>query len=255
MSSLHTSDMDQKVVKDTLRVDDLHVNYGAVKALKGVSFRVGEGELVALLGSNGAGKTTTLKTVMGVLNPIEGSIQYRGERVNGRKTDVLVKKGITLVPEGRRLFQKSSVLENLEIGAIVRTDGAGIRKTMEQVFTLFPVLQERRKQLAESLSGGEQQMLAIGRALMSQPKMLLLDEPSMGLAPKIVDQIFDLIVDLNRTGTTILMVEQNASLSLEIVDRAYVLEGGRTMLSGTATELINNNDVAEAYLGASLEQH
>ncbi len=254
MSSLHTSDMDQKATKDTLRVDELHVNYGSVKALKGVSFRVGEGELVALLGANGAGKTTILKTVMGVLNPIEGSIQYRGERVDGKKTDVLVKKGLTLVPEGRRLFQKSSVLENLEIGAITRTDPAGIRRTMEQVFTLFPVLRERCKQLAESLSGGEQQMLAIGRALMSQPTMLLLDEPSMGLAPKIIDQIFDFIVDLNRTGTTILMVEQNASLALEIVDRAYVLEGGKIMLSGSATELINNNDVAEAYLGASLVQ-
>jgi len=246
--------MEKEMAATALSVDDLHVNYGAVRVLKGISFSVKEGELVALLGANGAGKTTTLKTVMGVLKPQKGSIEYRGQRVDGTTTDVLVKKGITLVPEGRRLFQKSSVLENLQIGAITRKDTTGIRETMDQVFTLFPVLRERYKQLAESLSGGEQQMLAIGRALMSKPRMLLLDEPSMGLAPKIVDQIFELIVELNRTGTTILMVEQNANLSLEIVDRAYVLEAGQTMLSGTARELIDNRDVAEAYLGASLEQ-
>ncbi len=233
-----------------MTVEDLRVSYGAIRALDGVSFRVDEGEFVALLGANGAGKTTTLKTVTGLLEPLGGSITYRGGAVKGMTPAALVRAGIAMVPEGRRVFAHSSVLENLELGAVTRRDRREVARSIERMFGLFPILAERRAQLAGLLSGGEQQMLAIGRALMSKPALLLLDEPSMGLAPKIVAQIFELILELHREGTTILMVEQNARLALEIVDRAYVLENGKTVLSGTPDALADDQAVADAYLGS-----
>ncbi|MHA3903528.1 ABC transporter ATP-binding protein [Castellaniella sp. WN] len=233
-----------------LEVEHLVVGYGRLPALHDVDFQVGEGELIALLGTNGAGKSTTLKTVVGLMRPVSGSIRYRGERVDGVTTYDLVRRGIALVPEGRRVFAHSTVQENLELGAISRPSQAEVRETFERIYTLFPRLKDRRRQLAGSLSGGEQQMLAIGRALASRPALLLLDEPSMGLAPIVVMQIFELIVELNQQGTTILMVEQNASLALEVADRAYVLDGGRTVLSGTAQEIKANDAVAAAYLGS-----
>ncbi|HEX7125726.1 MAG TPA: ABC transporter ATP-binding protein [Thermodesulfobacteriota bacterium] len=233
-----------------LAVDALRVSYGPVRALDGVSFEVAQGELVALLGANGAGKTTTLKSIAGLLAPDGGSVRYRGASLAGRTPAARVRAGIALVPEGRRVFAHSTVLENLELGAVTRPDRREVARSLARVFDLFPVLAKRRSQPAGSLSGGEQQMLAIGRALMSSPSLLLLDEPSMGLAPKIVTQIFELILVLNEEGTTVLMVEQNARLALEIVDRAYVLEGGRTVLSGTSEALAGDRAVADAYLGA-----
>src|SRR3546814_12524 len=233
-----------------LEAEHLAVNYGRLPALHDVDFRVGQGELIALLGTNGAGKSTTLKTVVGLMEPISGSIRYRGQRIDGVSTYDLVRQGIALVPEGRRVFAHSTVQENLELGAISRTSQGEVRETFERIYTLFPRLKDRRRQLAGSLSGGEQQMLAIGRALASRPALLLLDEPSMGLAPIVVTQIFELILELNMQGTTILLVEQNASLALEVADRAYVLEGGRTVLSGTAQEIKANDAVAAAYLGS-----
>jgi branched-chain amino acid transport system ATP-binding protein len=233
-----------------LEVEHLVVSYGQLPALHDVDLKVGKGQLVALLGTNGAGKSTTLKTIVGLMKPQSGRINYCGERIDGVATYDLVRRGIALVPEGRRVFAHSSVEENLELGAISRTSTGEIKETFERIYTLFPRLKDRRQQLAGSLSGGEQQMLAIGRAMASRPSLLLLDEPSMGLAPIFVNQIFELIVELNAQGVTILMVEQNANLALEIADHAYVLDGGRTVLSGTAQEIMNNDAVTAAYLGS-----
>lgn len=233
-----------------LEVDHLVVSYGQLPALHDVNLQVAKGQLVALLGTNGAGKSTTLKTIVGLMKPQSGQITYRGERIDGRPTFDLVRRGIALVPEGRHVFAHSTVEENLELGAISRTSAGEIRESFERIYGLFPLLKSRRNQLAGSLSGGEQQMLAIGRAMASRPALLLLDEPSMGLAPIFVNQIFELIVELNEQGTTVLMVEQNANLALEIADHAYVLDGGRTVLSGTAQEILNNEAVTAAYLGS-----
>ena len=233
-----------------LDVEHLAVSYGALPALHDVHFKVGEGQLVAVLGTNGAGKSTTLKTIVGLMKPRSGSIRYRGEPIGGAATYDLVRRGIALVPEGRRVFAHSTVQENLELGAISRTSVGEVQATFERIYALFPRLKDRRTQLAGSLSGGEQQMLAIGRAMASKPSLLLLDEPSMGLAPIFVNQIFELIVELNEQGTTILVVEQNANLALEVADHAYVLDGGKTVLSGTAQDIMNNDAVTAAYLGA-----
>jgi branched-chain amino acid transport system ATP-binding protein len=231
-----------------LEVRDLHVAYGDIPALKGVSLAVAKGEIVALLGNNGAGKTTTLKTISGLLVPAAGEVTLDGESVGGMPPHLIVRKGIAHVPEGRRVFNRLTVSENLAMGAYARSD-AGIATDLERVYRLFPRLKERQAQIAGTLSGGEQQMLAIGRALMENPRLLLLDEPSMGLAPVLVEQIFETIQDINRQGTTILLVEQNASLALAVAGRAYVLETGAVVLSGAATELAQNQDVRRAYLG------
>ena len=233
-----------------LEIEHLAVSYGQLPALHDVNLRVNEGQLVALLGTNGAGKTTTLKTIVGLMKPRSGRITYRGDRIDGVATFDLVRRGIALVPEGRHVFAHSTVQENLELGAISRTSASEVKESFERIYALFSVLKDRRGQLAGSLSGGEQQMLAIGRAMASRPSLLLLDEPSMGLAPIFVNQIFELIVELNQQGTTVLVVEQNANLALEIADYAYVLEGGRTVLSGTAPEMLNNEAVTAAYLGS-----
>jgi branched-chain amino acid transport system ATP-binding protein len=233
-----------------LEVEHLVVSYGQLPALHDVNLRVGQGQLVALLGTNGAGKSTTLKTIVGLMKPRSGQVTYRGDRIDGRPTFDLVRRGIALVPEGRHVFAHSTVEENLELGAISRTSASEIKESFERIYGLFPLLKARRDQLAGSLSGGEQQMLAIGRAMASRPQLLLLDEPSMGLAPIFVNQIFELIVELNEQGTTVLMVEQNANLALEIADHAYVLDGGRTVLAGTAEEILNNEAVTAAYLGS-----
>jgi branched-chain amino acid transport system ATP-binding protein len=231
-----------------LEVLDLHVYYGEIHALKGASLRVERGEIVALLGPNGAGKTTTLRSISGLLGPRRGGIALEGESLVGVAAHEIVRRGIAHVPEGRRIFNRLSVVDNLEMGAYVRSDGA-IREDMERVFTLFPRLRERRSQVAGTLSGGEQQMLAIGRALMARPRLLLLDEPSMGLAPVLVEQIFQTIQDINRQGTPILLVEQNAAMALTIAQRAYVLETGSVVLEGSARELAENPEVRRAYLG------
>jgi len=233
-----------------LEVERLVVSYGPLPALHDVNLRVDKGKLVALLGTNGAGKTTTLRTLVGLMKPRSGQITYQGERIDGCPTYDLVRRGIALVPEGRHVFAYSTVEENLELGAFSRTSAHEVKESFERIYGLFPQLKERRRQLAGSLSGGEQQMLAIGRAMASRPSLLLLDEPSMGLAPIVVNQIFELIVELNERGTTVLMVEQNASLALEIADHAYVLDGGRTVLSGAADEILANEAVTAAYLGS-----
>jgi branched-chain amino acid transport system ATP-binding protein len=231
-----------------LRLEGLQVYYGEIHALKGVSLEVRRGEIVALLGNNGAGKTTTLKTISGLLVPRQGSVQLEDKPLVGTPPHAIVGLGIGHVPEGRRIFNRLTVRENLLMGAFLRSDG-GIDTDLERVFALFPRLQERIVQVAGTLSGGEQQMLAIGRALMARPRLLLLDEPSMGLAPVVVEQIFDTIDEVNRQGTTILLVEQNASMALSIAHRGYVLETGRVVLAGTATTLSENADVRRAYLG------
>jgi branched-chain amino acid transport system ATP-binding protein len=231
-----------------LRVDALHVYYGEIHALKGVTFAVEQGEIVALLGNNGAGKTTTLKTISGLLSPRTGGVSLEGDALTGRPPHEVVMKGIAHVPEGRRIFNRLTVRENLLMGAYRRHDG-GIAGDLERVLTLFPRLRERLVQVAGTLSGGEQQMLAIARALMANPRLLLLDEPSMGLAPVLVEQIFQTVDDINRHGTTILLVEQNAAMALSIAHRAYVLETGTVALSGPAAELAENPDVRRAYLG------
>jgi branched-chain amino acid transport system ATP-binding protein len=231
-----------------LEVTDLHVYYGEIHALKGISFRVGQGEIVTLLGNNGAGKTTTLRTLSGLLAPRRGDVRFEGASLLGVAPHDVVLKGITHVPEGRRIFNRLSVVENLEMGAYTRGDSA-VAQDMDHVFTTFPRLKERRTQVAGTLSGGEQQMLAIGRALMARPRLLLLDEPSMGLAPVLVEQIFATIVEVNRQGTTILLVEQNAAMALSIAHRGYVLETGTVVLAGTAAALGENADVRRAYLG------
>jgi branched-chain amino acid transport system ATP-binding protein len=231
-----------------LEVRDLHVFYGEIHALKGISFTVRQGEIVALLGNNGAGKTTTLRTLSGLLPARSGEVQLEGAPLLGTAPHDVVLKGITHVPEGRRIFNRLTVVENLEMGAYTRGDAA-IGQDMDHVFTVFPRLKERRSQVAGTLSGGEQQMLAIGRALMAKPRLLLLDEPSMGLAPVLVEQIFETIGEVNRQGTTILLVEQNAAMALSIAERGYVLETGRLALEGRAQELADNAEVRRAYLG------
>ena len=231
-----------------LRLDGLDVYYGQIRALKDVSLEVRSGEIVALLGNNGAGKTTTLKTISGLLAPRQGTIHLEDRLLTGTAPHDVVGRGIGHVPEGRRIFNRLTVRENLIMGAFLRTD-AGIADDLQRVFTLFPRLQERITQVAGTLSGGEQQMLAIGRALMGRPRLLLLDEPSMGLAPVLVEQIFDTIGAVNRQGTTILLVEQNAAMALSIAHRGYVLETGSVVLSGTAAELSENAEVRRAYLG------
>jgi len=231
-----------------LRIDDLHVYYGEIYALKGVGLEVRRGEIVALLGNNGAGKTTTLKTISGLLAPRRGHITLEERSLAGVAAHDVVLRGVAHVPEGRRIFNRLTVRENLTMGAYLRSD-AGVEADLERVFVLFPRLKERLGQVAGTLSGGEQQMLAIGRALMANPRLLLLDEPSMGLAPVLVEQIFATIVDINRQGTTILLVEQNAAMALEIAHRGYVLETGAIVLTGSAAELGENADVRRAYLG------
>ena len=232
-----------------LEVNDIKVYYGMIQAIKGVSFHVDEGEVIALIGANGAGKSTTLRTISGLLKPKTGSITFLGQNIEGVRAHEIVKKGISQVPEGRRVFAEMTVMENLDLGAFVRKDKAGIQQDLKHVFELFPRLEERKNQSAGTLSGGEQQMLAMGRALMSRPKLLLLDEPSMGLAPLLIKEIFNIIVDINKSGTTVLLVEQNANMALSIANRAYVLETGRITLSGSAKELAASEDVRKAYLG------
>lgn len=230
-----------------LKIDDIHVFYGAIHAIKGVSFEVNQGEIVALIGANGAGKSTILKTVSGLMHPRSGSIKFMGENIAHMDAYKLLHLGLAHVPEGRRIFLQMSVQENLEMGAYIRKEV--FKDDLERVYNYFPRLKERRKQVAGTLSGGEQQMLAMSRALMSHPQLMMLDEPSMGLAPILVDQIFDIIRQLHADGTTILLVEQNASKALEIADRAYVLETGKVTLAGTGAELAKSDAVRKAYLG------
>jgi branched-chain amino acid transport system ATP-binding protein len=232
-----------------LEVESIHSYYGNIHALRGVSLTVEEGEVVTLIGSNGAGKTTTLRSIHGILPPRKGRIVFRGEEIQGKPAHDMIKKGIAQSPEGRKIFSRMTVLENLEMGAHHRTDGPGIQRDIERVFDLFPRLKERTKQEAGTMSGGEQQMLAIGRALMSRPKLLLLDEPSMGLAPVLVERIFQTIEEINRQGTTILLVEQNANIALEIATRGYVLESGTVVNAAPAEKLREDPKVREAYLG------
>lgn len=232
-----------------LKVQDINVFYGNIQALKGISMEINQGEIVTLIGANGAGKSTLLKTISGLLKPKQGEIIYESQSIAGKAVQSIVKRGISHVPEGRRVFANMSVEENLQLGAYLRKDKEGIKKDMKLVYELFPRLLERQKQLSGTLSGGEQQMLAMGRALMAKPKLLLLDEPSMGLAPLLVKQIFNIIEEINKTGTTILLVEQNANVALSIADRAYVVETGRIVLSGNAKELTESEEVKKAYLG------
>jgi branched-chain amino acid transport system ATP-binding protein len=230
-----------------LSVKDLQVNYGGIEAVKGISFDVHEGEIVTLIGANGAGKSTTLKAVAGLVKPKSGSIELRGENIVGIDTTDIVSKGITLVPEGRRVFADLTVLENIKIGAYLRKDD--LSEDIKWIYELFPRLKERSWQLAGTLSGGEQQMLAVARALMSRPKLIMMDEPSLGLAPIIVKGIFDIIKEINRQGTTVLLIEQNANMALKNADYGYVLETGRITISGKGSELLVNEDVKKAYLG------
>ena len=232
-----------------LKVENINVYYGAIHALKGISVEVKEGEIVTLIGANGAGKSTILRTISGLLRTKTGNVLFEGNSVAAMAPEEIVKKGISQVPEGRRIFANMSVEENLELGAYIRSDKPGIRKDIDKVFERFPRLGERRKQIAGTLSGGEQQMLAIGRGLMSLPRLLLLDEPSMGLAPLLVKEIFSIIKEINASGTTILLVEQNANMALSIAHQAYVLETGRITLSGSAKELMESEEVRKAYLG------
>lgn len=232
-----------------LSVKNLNVHYGVIHALKDISLEVNEGEIVTLIGANGAGKTTTLRTISGLKKSTSGEILLRGESITNMSAPSRVKMGLSQVPEGRRIFPEMSVLENLEMGAFLRKDKSEIKKDMDNVYERFPILGNRKKQMAGTLSGGEQQMLAMGRALMSRPKILLLDEPSMGLAPLLVKEIFDIIKDINSTGTTVLLVEQNANMALSIAHRGYVLETGTIVLSGTGKELASSDEIKKAYLG------
>jgi branched-chain amino acid transport system ATP-binding protein len=232
-----------------LEVDNIHTHYGAIHALKGISLHVDEGEIVTLIGANGAGKSTTLNTICGLQHPSSGSIHFRGEAIHELPAHEIVMRGLSQAPEGRRVFARLNVTENLEMGAYARRDRAGIQRDMERVFELFPRLQERARQVAGTLSGGEQQMLAIGRALMASPQLFLLDEPSMGLAPILVETIFDTIREINSQGTTVLLVEQNALMALSVASRGYVLQTGEIVLHDTAAQLQANEMVRKAYLG------
>ena len=230
-----------------LSVKDLQVSYGGIEAVKGISFDVPEGKIVTLIGANGAGKSTTLKAIAGLVKPSAGTIEFKGESITGKDSSDIVSRGVTLVPEGRRVFSNMSVLENIRIGAYLRKDD--LSKDVEWVYSLFPRLKERSWQLAGTLSGGEQQMLAVARALMSRPKVIMMDEPSLGLAPLVVKGIFDIIKEINKKGVTVLLIEQNANMALKIADFAYVLETGRITLSDTGAELLSNEEVKKAYLG------
>jgi len=232
-----------------LKVKGLKVAYGGIQAVKGVDFEVQEGELVSLIGSNGAGKTTTMKAITGILPMNDGAIEYLGKNIRGQGPWDLVKQGLAMVPEGRGVFTRMTIIENLQMGAHIRSDKAGIADDMEKVFTIFPRLRERKDQLAGTMSGGEQQMLAMGRALMSRPKVLLLDEPSMGLSPIMVDKIFEVVKDVYAQGVTILLVEQNASRALAIADRGYVMESGLITMTGPGKDMLNDPKVRAAYLG------
>jgi len=234
---------------DLLELESVDTYYGRVQALSNVSMRIAEGEIVTLIGSNGAGKTTTLRTISGLTKPARGHVRLRGIEISGWGPDRVVMRGIGHAPEGRRVFARMSVRDNLFLGAYVRKDAAAIRSDEERIFNFFPRLKERRHQIAGTLSGGEQQMLAIGRALMSRPKLLLLDEPSLGLAPILVDTIFEVIVEINKEGTTILLIEQNAARALQVANRGYVLETGRIVKEGTSKALLESPDVQRAYLG------
>ncbi|WP_394235629.1 ABC transporter ATP-binding protein [Niallia oryzisoli] len=232
-----------------LKIEGINVYYGHIHALKDASVDVNQGEIVTLIGANGAGKSTLLKTISGLLKPKQGNILFEGESITGRQAQLIVKKGISHVPEGRRVFANMSVEENLEMGAFLRHDKKGIREDFQKVYDLFPRLYERRKQQSGTLSGGEQQMLAMGRALMARPRLLLLDEPSMGLAPLLVKTIFRIIAEINAAGTTVMLVEQNANMALSIANRAYVIETGRVVLQGSADELRASDQIKMAYLG------
>ena len=232
-----------------LNISDINVYYGAIHAIKGISLTVNQGEIVTLIGANGAGKSTTLRTISGLLKPKTGSITFQGQDIAGTPAHKIVGLGISQVPEGRRIFTEMTVMENLDLGSFIRKDKDGVAADKKRVFELFPRLEERQDQIAGTLSGGEQQMLAMGRALMSRPKLLLLDEPSMGLAPLLIKEIFSIIEDINKSGTTVLLVEQNANMALSIANRAYVLETGRITLSGDAKKLAASEDVRKAYLG------
>ena len=232
-----------------LEVKNLHVSYGGIRALRGVSLEVPDGKIVTLIGANGAGKSTLLRSISGLVKAESGSVLYNGDEILGKPINKILERGIAMVPEGRRVFTNLSVLENLKIGAYLRSDKAGIQKDIEWVYELFPRLQERSWQMAGTLSGGEQQMLAVGRALMSRPKLMMMDEPSLGLAPLVVKGIFEIIREINRQGVTVLLIEQNANMALKTADLAYVLETGEITLRGTGAELLTNEAVKRAYLG------
>ena len=232
-----------------LKIDNLSVHYGGIHALQGIGFEVPDGKIVTLIGANGAGKSTTLKAIIGLVTASSGNVSWNGEALTGMMTKDIVRKGVVLVPEGRRVFPNLTVDENLSLGAFSRTDKPAIASDRDKVFTLFPRLKERMKQKAGTLSGGEQQMLAVGRALMSRPRLLMMDEPSLGLAPLIVKMIFDIVREINREGTTVLLIEQNAKAALEVADYGYVLETGRITLTGTGKELLADDRVRSAYLG------
>lgn len=235
-----------------IKIDNLVVSYGGIEALKGISLEVPNGKIVTLVGANGAGKSTTLKSIVGLVKPKSGSIDYEGTDLTKLKTEYMVKKGIALVPEGRRVFADLTVLENLKIGAYSRKDTKGIAEDLEKVYSLFPRLKERSWQAAGTLSGGEQQMLAIGRALMSRPKLIMMDEPSLGLAPIVVKELFQIIKRINKEGMTVLLIEQNANAALKIADIGYIMETGRITLKGEGKELLNNEEIKKAYLGEGL---
>jgi branched-chain amino acid transport system ATP-binding protein len=238
------------VPEPVLKFDDVHTYYGALHVLKGVNYDLYDGELVCLLGGNASGKSTTMKTVLGIVKPSSGQVIYRGERIDQLDTSQIIERGIAVVPEARRIFPRMTVAENLELGAFTRRkDKSGMRDDLDRVVELFPRLRERQHQLAGTLSGGEQQMLAMGRALMSRPKLLCMDEPSMGLAPNLVDQVFDVIQEINRQGTTIFVVEQNANMALSIAHRGFVLQTGSVVLSGKASDLLGTELIRKAYLG------
>lgn len=237
-----------------LEIKNLVVSYNGIEAVKEISFDVPKGKIVTLIGANGAGKSTVLKTVAGVVKPKNASILFEGEEISGKTPDFIVSKGVTLVPEGRRVFPNLTVLENLKIGAYLRKDKKSIQKDIEHVYELFPRLSERSWQLAGTLSGGEQQMLAVGRALMSSPKLIMMDEPSLGLAPLVVQDIFSIIRQINSEGITVLLIEQNANMALKIADKAYVMETGRITMEGTGEELLSNETIKEAYLGKAREK-
>lgn len=232
-----------------LKLEDVNAYYGAVHVLKGINIEIAEGEIVVLIGANGAGKTTTLKTISGILKPKTGKITFEGKELNSFTAPDIVRLGISHVPEGRRIFPDMSVMENLEMGAYTRKEKSGLKNDYNNIFSRFPILHERKNQLAGTLSGGEQQMLAIGRALMSRPKLLLLDEPSMGLSPLLVKEIFSIIKNINEAGTTILLVEQNANMALQCANRAYIIRTGNIEIEGTANDLLNDERIKKAYLG------